>query len=635
MLYSTSLPRRATLVAQIGLFLNLLACGPTQREQPEADSAAVTSLDRSLLRARLTRTRDAFLALDAPTYRRYVIQIVGQIEALPVSDRQVVLQEVLASMSVQGDGLEAIALACADGIASVGTPSDLSAAAARLSEARVNYRFARPFPAMLVPIGRYHSRVFVDLRPDAARALMAGLLRSPSLLGLDQLQGLGSVRVDTCKLPELSPEVRTAHPDLDAADIRRKAFCTSGGAGGSGLLGALEASSCLDAIGPDSFALSDAYTTEEMARDLEACMDSLGDATPVRGLGRDNLSFGWIVQLGKFLAPIVLPILIEKGVEYMNSPAPSEAPSPSPSASSAPAPATPPAPGAGPDDAQAARDAADAALNTALEDEARAKDDYDRATAATDAARAATAQTGLSDAERNARQAAYDDAKRREKEAADTLARAKLRREEKEDAATKAHSKAMDAFTPPDPMQSPACQRLMGGGRSLTERLWIDQGSSDVREWRQQALDRKSKPRPDSDPVTAGEAFFLPSCGEGKSVVAVSCDAVAMCRDPSTQCGCRGAARPRDEAMNATMRGVICSAVVRCPEGQHATSFGQSCACAAEDIPPSGRQPRPAPIGFALQRMTARSAELPKAGSFTRLATDLMRRDGGRSLATR
>lgn len=635
MLYSTSLPRRAALVAQTGLFLHLLACGPTQIDPNAVDFAAVTSLDRSLLRARLTRTREAFLALDAPTYRRYVIQIVGQLEALPVSDRQAVLQEVLAAMAVQGDGLEAIALACADGIANAGNASDLRVATAGLSAARVSYRFARPFPAMLVPIGRSHSRVFVDIRADAARALMAGLLANPSLLGLDQVQGLGSVRSDTCKLPELSPEVRAAHPDLDAADVRRKAFCAAGGAGSGGLLGALESSSCLDAIAPDSFALSDAYTTEEMARDLEACMESLSDGTPARGLGRDNLSFGWILPLARFLAPILLPILIEKGIESMTSPSPSESPSPAPSASPSPAPSTPPTPTAAPDDGKAAREAADAALATALEEEARARDDYDRATAATDAARAATAQTGLSDAERNAAQAGYDDAKRREKDAADALARAKVRREQKEDAATVAHSAAKDAFNPPNPLQSPACQRLMGGGRSLTERLWIDQASSDVREWRQQALDRKSKPRPDSDPAAAGEAFFLPSCGDGKSAVAVSCDAVALCRDPSTQCGCRGSTRPRDETMNATLRGVICSAVVRCPEGQHATSFGQSCACGGDDVAPSGRQPRPAPIGFALQRMSARSAELPKAGSFTRLATDLMRRDGGRSVAAR
>ena len=280
----------------------------------------------------------------------------------------------------------------------------------------------------------------------------------------------------------------------------------------------------------------------------------------------------------------------------------------------------------------ATRDAADAALVSALNDEENARGDYDGAVATTDQARAAAGASGLSPDEKRTRDAAYDDAKRREKEAKETLDKARERRQKKEDEAARARAASGDSLNPSSPLTDPACQRLLGGGQELGTRLVLDGQSADAAAWLATKRDRVSKPRVDTDPVTSGDAFFLPSCDGGSAVgpsPAVSCDAVAMCRDATTQCGCTSSVQPRDlGAMNA-MRALMCTAVMHCADGQHPMTQGQGCGCTS-DTPPANKPPRPAPFAFALQKLSAPTAAPTAAGSFTRLATDMMRRDGGR-----
>lgn len=648
----SSFTPRASALGILALLAQAVACACGTVQPSEPVSLPLASSDAALLRAHLARVHSTFLQLDAPLYRSQVIELIGSIDHQTEPERLSRFAIILDEVARGGDGLEPVALAYADAFAHSGSAAGRATAMAGLQSTRARYRHTRPFPAMLVPLGRSHSRVFVDVRADAARVLLDGLLGNPGALDLDQLQGLPSVRTKACGLPALTPEVRAAYPDLDAADQRRTEDCirSGGGEGGSGdLLGALEASSCLDAIGPDAFALSDSYTSAEMGEDLEACLDTLGSSNPTRGVGRDRPAVGplapVILRAVLYLGSVVVPILIERGIDVVfgdEDEAAPPAPTPTPSASPSPGggPTNDGAGGTGGEGAgnDAAVAAADAAVASALTDEANAKKAHDDAVAATRAAASALAGTGLSDAERAARQAEYDDSQRREKEAAEVLAQARKRRQQKEDDAVQARAKNGDGTEPADPLNSEACQRLLGGGRPLSERLHLDQDSADARVWHEQKRARAVNPRPDDEPVTAGEVMFLPSCDGDSSLVGrtpgLSCDAVAMCRDPGEQCGCRPDIEPRSTSMIVAARTMMCGAVIRCDEGERPVSSGQGCACSSGEAP-GGARPRPAPVGAALQRMTAPSAEQARPRSFTRLVTDLMRRDGGRAAATR
>jgi hypothetical protein len=578
------------------------------------------------MRTELAVARSDYLAVRVAEYRMDIFGLLRQTRSLTSAGLarrlSLIVDEAIAH---GGDGLEPSLLAYADAIATRGDANAKKSAIADLSRGAAEMRFrAKQIPSGIpVPLGLDRSYVVLDVRADAMRAFVHDLFDDPTAFGLGDVFGRVKTKKDECGLPAQpgnpgapaspAPASPSETPTLAAlaADQQRQDDCAKFGGSQKGIAGQLGDVASAACLNLDNFNQNDEYTPQEQAADLEQCMNDITD-TQTNPLG-DGLGWGGVVgEVAKFAAAgasdaakEVLKAALEvgkKGAEealtraiddYYKQKAEERVRADR--------------------DKQAAIDRDTAATSAMLNliDAQRAADAADQAyraaQAATDNAIKAKADQGLNEDEKRQRQDALDQARERERRAADDSKAAHDRLDKAKQEADKAVA-AVEANKASEPRDetgklSAACSRLITGGKNISNpvdmrRLPADWGTLSGR------LRNKINPNPESDPrAGAADAFGWPQCGVDRGTLAdgrLDCGKVTLCTDPSSpggECACnpdRNHLQSEIQKLAARTAILACS-TLNCPQGTTPTSHGAVCACDPGSDGTPANPPRPSP----------------------------------------
>lgn len=237
-------PHAQLMLAAVLAAASLVACnvpvtGPVASPRPESTELA---LPAELFVGRLRSLHDHHAKLEIAWYHANIVGLHFDLAQLGNADRLARMALLAEQAEVGADGLEPLFLAYADAIARTGTPAQQREARALLTKARANARFleARPFPRIVVPIGRFDAREHIDIRGDAARVLLHALLEHDGLPALDTLAHDPSVRARLCGLKAIPRELVEEAPELADVDRRRAELCAGSDLGPRGALALVE-----------------------------------------------------------------------------------------------------------------------------------------------------------------------------------------------------------------------------------------------------------------------------------------------------------------------------------------------------------------------------------------------------------
>ncbi len=623
----------------VGMTLASACSGDNETEAIGASAAAsegepLSEADQQIA-GRLLLLHDFALELDAPRYRRWMDAEIRRLGDLPASE--VVRRTQLANMygPARLDGLEPLLLAWADRVARAGSADERGDMTSALSAlANKGFANAMPFPGFLVPIGRFDTRLRLNMRADAVRALFGHLAKPGASLPVADLRTLMHDRFDPCA--DLQPAAQSSSvvgayeagslpqdgmmDRLMLGDAFLEDFCNGGqgNAGGQnafGAMGAMNLTSCMEEVVQS--ARSDLAA---LAQDLSACMDSIrrGPAAaqhspqrqPLGGLYDDDVNVGFInfvIDLtandpasssgSQALATAFVNAGSQASVELIRQAATLYG-------------------------EKLARDS----QQTAAALEARAQAAEALSTIKTNAAEIETLKTRLANTnaeidatEKDIERLRFEKSRTTDpaqKERIDgqisdkhkklkTLQEDKVRDEKRlnelRDEYKKAKAKldgarvrATGASLPPEPTsaaEDPACQRLMANGMTFEELTQLAAQAGEVDD----PLDLVINYDPTSDHGIEGALRALPCTADPANLgIGVACDRLTLCADPTQQCPCHDDHEDRQAEAEALVResGVACAGT-RCPEGQEPVMSGLQCVCVGGESPPGTPPPLP------------------------------------------
>jgi hypothetical protein len=606
-----------------------------------------------------------FLALHSIAYRTRMFRLLSEIHTLDNAEIYTRFEQILAEAGRGGDGIEPLLLAYADALAYRRDDKRVPLAVTALAKAAktIKFAYARPFAGMLVPIGRVQTRLVIDVRADAARALVLDLMKNPSYMLLDDLLGLAVVQEDICSLAPAKGSIDVLD-ELKRVDEKRQKACLGGGGkpggGAPGATAAITATSCLD-MSLDDFRMDDEYTTDERTADLEQCLEDTMGTGNGNSLANGATTFiGWLLGkdpksqplweaakgvgglAGDLSKTFLNAYIAERTVDRANAREDEKAFIDAMIKVAK---------------AVAALDAAERNLDDAQRRYDAAENNYqDRVTERNNATtalgapgamggvptdeeqryreqRVADAQSDLNKAEERRNKAEQDlkDANTAKNKALAEAGAAKGEAAQFE--ANKKRQSPQDSPFEPD-FHSPACNRLATGGKDINNPVDIRRLPKDWAEVTSR-LPRVSNPNPLADPPSPSDSFGLSACGDDlttRTRAAKNCSALVLCTDEMEQCGCSISAQEaeaRAQFLLDAQSALACISAI-CADGSTGVAHGLVCSCESgaqsTDVPP-----RPLPIHSGLIEVMFMSSGAAAAIDGTQdpvssLARDIVRR---------
>jgi hypothetical protein len=273
---------------------------------------------------------------------------------------------------------------------------------------------------------------------------------------------------------------------------------------------------------------------------------------------------------------------------------------------------------------------------------------YNDAQVATERAHNALGDMGLSQEEKDRRQAVARQAEEREQRAAAAKDAADKDLDKAKKEADDAIAKLV-ANQPKEPddetgMSSAACSRLITGGKDITSAVDMKRLPAD---WKTPAgrLRNKINPNPNSDTgVSAADALGWPQCGVDGETLAEGrpdCSKLTMCTEASAaggECSCspgRNASQAEMQKL-AQRTAVLACSTTQCSQGTKATSHGDLCTCdEGNGTPVTPPVQSPAAIGatfaFVASQLFVASKTQWQNSPLATVAADMMRRDNAAS----